>query len=198
MTDNGPGISTATVADICNFDMLVSDKARYRGPTRGAQGNAFKTLLGIPYALGVTEPVVIESRRVRHELRVTVDRVGSVGVDHDETVSDRTLGTSVTVPVPAHLEVDAGRWAYGAALVNPHATISVIDHGQSGDTDEVEDEIFTNPQVRSGRSGRRRNRRLRTGTTLTRSRGWRTPISTRPSARVLTCRSGNSSASSMV
>ena len=72
VSDNGAGITPATVADLCDFNMLVSDKARYRGPTRGAQGNAFKTLLGIPYALGVTEPVVIESAGVRHELRVTV------------------------------------------------------------------------------------------------------------------------------
>ena len=71
MTDNGAGITPATVADLCDFNVLVSDKARYRGPTRGAQGNALKTLLGIPYALGVAEPVVIESAGVRHELRVT-------------------------------------------------------------------------------------------------------------------------------
>ena len=101
VTDNGAGITSEIVAGLCDFTMLVSDKARYRGPTRGAQGNAFKTLLGIPYALGVAEPVVIESAGVRHELRVTVDRVGDVVVIHDETASDRTVGTSVTVPLPA-------------------------------------------------------------------------------------------------
>ena len=84
MTDNGAGITPDTVAGLCDFTMLVSDKARYRGPTRGAQGNAFKTLLGIPYALGVAEPVVIESAGVRHELRVTVDQVGDVVVIHDD------------------------------------------------------------------------------------------------------------------
>ena len=84
MSDNGAGITPATVAGLCDFTMLVSDKARYRGPTRGAQGNALKTLLGIPYALGVAEPVVIESAGVRHELRVTVDRVGDVVVTHDD------------------------------------------------------------------------------------------------------------------
>ena len=60
-----------------------------------------KTLLGIPYALGVAEPVVIESAGVRHELRVTLDRVGDVVVTHETTASDRTVGTSVTVPLPA-------------------------------------------------------------------------------------------------
>ena len=131
VSDNGAGITPATVADLCDFNMLVSDKARYRGPARGAQGNALKTLLGIPYALDVTEPVIIESAGIRHELQVTVDRVGDVVVTHETTGSDRVVGTSVTVPLPADLDIDAGRWAYGAALVNPHATITAIDHAYS-------------------------------------------------------------------
>ena len=71
VSDNGAGITPATVADLCDFNMLVSDKARYRGPARGAQGNALKTLLGIPYALDVAEPVIIESTGIRHELQVS-------------------------------------------------------------------------------------------------------------------------------
>jgi DNA topoisomerase VI subunit B len=67
VTDNGAGITPATVDDVCDFTVLVSDKARYRGPARGAQGNALKTLLGIPYALGITKPVVIESAGIRHD-----------------------------------------------------------------------------------------------------------------------------------
>jgi hypothetical protein len=80
---------------------LVSDKAKYRGPTRGAQGNAFKTILGIPSALGVSEPVVIESRGVRHELAVRADPGGAVAVDHRTAPCERTVGASVTVPLPA-------------------------------------------------------------------------------------------------
>ena len=132
VSDNGAGITPAIVTDLCDFNMLVSDKARYRGPARGAQGNALKTLLGIPYALDVTEPVIIESTGIRHELQVTVDRVGDVVVTHETTGSDRAVGTSVTVPLPADLDIDAQRWAYGAALVNPHATITAIDHAYSG------------------------------------------------------------------
>ena len=38
VSDNGSGITPATVADLCDFNMLVSDKARYRGgPTRRGQ-----------------------------------------------------------------------------------------------------------------------------------------------------------------
>jgi hypothetical protein len=41
----------------------------------------------------------------------------------------------VTVPLPADLKIDAARWALGAALVNPHATITVIDPAYSDDGD---------------------------------------------------------------
>jgi DNA topoisomerase VI subunit B len=131
VNDNGAGITPAVVADLCDFNMLVSDKARYRGPARGAQGNALKTVLGIPYALDVAEPVIIESTGIRHELQVTVDSVGDVVVTHETTVSDRMVGTSVTVPLPEYLHIDTGRWACGAALVNPHATIGSIDRAYS-------------------------------------------------------------------
>ena len=111
VTDNGCGITAATVDDVCDFTVLVSDKARYRGPARGAQGNALKTLLGIPYALGITEPVVIESAGIHHELLVSIERTGDVAVVHDTTECSRTVGTSVTVPLPAEMDVDPGRWA---------------------------------------------------------------------------------------
>ncbi len=133
VTDNGCGIKAETVAEICDFTVLVSDKARYRGPARGAQGNALKTLLGIPYALGVTKPVVIESAGVHHELLVSIERTGDVAVVHDTTECSRTAGTSVTVPLPAEMDIDPGRWAAGAALVNPHAAITVIKPDYSDD-----------------------------------------------------------------
>jgi hypothetical protein len=133
VTDNGCGIKAETVTEICDFTVLVSDKARYRGPTRGAQGNAFKTLLGIPFALDVDEPVVIDSAGVRHELRVS-DAAGDVVVDH-HTGPGRSSGTAVTVPLPTDLEVDAERWAFGAALVNPSATITAINRAYDDDDD---------------------------------------------------------------
>jgi DNA topoisomerase VI subunit B len=136
VTDNGCGIKPETVAAICDFTVLVSDKARYRGPTRGAQGNAFKTLLGIPFALGVTEPITIASNGVRHELSVNIDATGDVVVTHNTATSDRMVGTSVTVPLPADMTVDPQRWACGAALVNPDAVITAINPAYSGDDNE--------------------------------------------------------------
>src|SRR5690242_18309423 len=54
VSDNGSGIEPATVQRILNFETRTSDKAAYRAPTRGAQGNALKTVIGIPHALGAT------------------------------------------------------------------------------------------------------------------------------------------------
>jgi hypothetical protein len=135
VTDNGCGISAATVADICDFNVLASDKARYRGPARGAQGNALKTILGIPYALDVSEPVVIDSRGVRHELALGVDRYCGVVVEHG-TSPGHTEGTAVTVALPSDIDVDVQRWALGAALVNPHVAITVGNPG-NGDPDSA-------------------------------------------------------------
>ena len=137
VTDNGAGITADTVTRICDFNNTVSDKARYRGPARGAQGNALKTLLGIPYALGVEAPVVITSQGVRHELKVMVDPVLDVVVSHEQVcdVADM-VGTSVSVPLPVSVEVDISTWAFKTALVNPHATITAInraDHDGDGE-----------------------------------------------------------------
>jgi hypothetical protein len=142
VSDNGAGITPATVSDVCDFTVLVSDKARYRGPARGAQGNALKTLLGIPSALGVDEPVVIDSVGVRHALRVSIDAAGDVVVEHGTGPGHSSEGTAVTVPLPADLDVDAAGWAFGAALVNPHAAITEIDHAYS---DADSDAAFYKP-----------------------------------------------------
>src|SRR5688572_30039295 len=48
--DHGAGIPPETVHRILNFQSRTSDKAAYRSPTRGAQGNALKTVLGLPCA----------------------------------------------------------------------------------------------------------------------------------------------------
>lgn len=135
VSDNGTGITPDTITRICDFNNTVSDKARYRGPARGAQGNALKTLLGIPYALGVEAPVVIVSAGIRHELRVVVDAVGDVVIAQEQQNTSWSAGTSVSVPLPIDLEVDVATWAYRTALVNPHATITAINRANA-DADE--------------------------------------------------------------
>jgi DNA topoisomerase VI subunit B len=76
--DNGLGIDPSAIQRILNFETRTSDKAAYKAPTRGAQGNALKTIFGMPYALGSAEPVIIESKNVRHSVCAWVDPAGEL------------------------------------------------------------------------------------------------------------------------
>src|SRR5215212_3232031 len=63
VADNGPGIPPKTVQMMLDFNTRTSDKAVYRSPTRGAQGNALKTIVGMPHALGSGKnPTLIDSQ----------------------------------------------------------------------------------------------------------------------------------------
>jgi hypothetical protein len=138
VADNGNGIPPETVAAILDYSTLTSDKALYRSPCRGAQGNALKTIIGIPYALGIADPVVVEARGVRHVITVGLDPAGNVTVRHDREQSPRTTGTACTVPLPAGLDLHAARWVDGYALVNPHATFTVAEHAHDDDGEDPE------------------------------------------------------------
>lgn len=51
IADNGPGIPADTVAGILDFSVRVSSREAYVSPTRGAQGNALKTIIAMAFAL---------------------------------------------------------------------------------------------------------------------------------------------------
>ena len=76
ITDNGPGIDTATVTNILDYTVRVSSREAYVSPTRGAQGNALKTILAMGFALtGERGETIIESRGTRHRIVFAVDRI---------------------------------------------------------------------------------------------------------------------------
>ncbi len=207
VADNGPGLTPETVARILDFDTRTSTNAAYRAPTRGAQGNALKTVIGIPVALGSEWPVVIEARGVRHEITARVDAAGNVDVRHAQTESLRTVGTRVAVILPgAWHDFDARRWARGFALVNPHALVNVLvdDGGEHMLTRRARTRAkrpnLTYRASRAGtagRSGSRRTQRRHTGTPLPTFESWSTGTWPRPArGGRLTCRWGDSSAPS--
>jgi hypothetical protein len=125
--DNGSGIPAETVAKVIDFRTLTSDKAAYRAPTRGAQGNALKTVIGIPAAMGVRCGLVIRARGVRHRVRAWVDPAGEVRVSHDRTDVSSRPGTLVMLALPARRcdPATLRGWGRAFALFNPHAAISV-------------------------------------------------------------------------
>jgi DNA topoisomerase VI subunit B len=129
VADNGPGMPPELVARVLDFSVLVSDKAAYRSPARGAQGNALKTVIGIPGAFRSAAPVVVTARGVRHAIAAAIDPAGELRIDHQQSPAPERPGTTVTVTVPADLDVDAARWARAFALVNPHAAIAYRANG---------------------------------------------------------------------
>src|SRR5262249_34187232 len=131
VADNGVGILPSTVTSILDFDTRTSDKAIYRSPTRGAQGNAFKTILGIPYALGIRAPLVIEARGVRHTNTVSVDPAGNVHVRHDTTAIAERAGTRVMLTLPA-VHADPDRWGRAFAVFNPHVSVQICQDAHAG------------------------------------------------------------------
>ena len=51
VTDNGPGIPAETITDVLDFSVRVSSREAYVAPDRGAQGNALKTIVAMPFVL---------------------------------------------------------------------------------------------------------------------------------------------------
>ena len=64
------------IEDILDFTVRVSSREAYVGPTRGAQGNALKTIMVMPFVLdGNAGMVEIESLGVRHKILFAIDRI---------------------------------------------------------------------------------------------------------------------------
>src|SRR5215212_5545582 len=154
VSDNGPGIPLETVRKVLNFDTRTSDKVAYRSPTRGAQGNALRTVIGIPHALGCQEPVVIEAQGIRHVIRAWVDPAGELRVDPDEGGVNGRRGTRVSLALPRKgQDFDPDYWARSFALFNPHASVRIRAGSQSagfsylGKSDDLEDGGFYHSTV---------------------------------------------------
>jgi len=93
--DNGDGISPDVVRRQLDFTTRTSDKLLYRTPTRGQQGNALKTILGLPYALGSDRPVEIVAQGIKHTIRLALDLAGDLVVEHHQDTEGNGPGTSV-------------------------------------------------------------------------------------------------------
>jgi hypothetical protein len=102
ITDNGPGIAAETVAGVLDFAVRVSSREAYVSPTRGAQGNALKTIVAMAFALdGAKGETVIESQGVAHQIRFRVDHVrNEPKIDHVCEGSKVQNGTWITVRWP--------------------------------------------------------------------------------------------------
>ncbi len=152
ITDNADGIAADTIESILDYSIRVSSREAYVSPTRGAQGNALKTILAMGYvldrerddsnvnadAVGVT---VIETRGVKHRIEFRVDHINNQPkLTHTVTSSARKRGTRITVKWPkpgrrhedwlSYSEDRFKEMAESYAWFNPHLTLRGVWHGK--------------------------------------------------------------------
>jgi hypothetical protein len=139
VADNGPGIAAHTVDAILDYNIRVSSNEAYVSPTRGAQGNALKTILAMRYALhGELSEVLIESQGACHDIRFSVDRIRQEpAITRELAPSRRTIGTAVRVRWPnlassilAEARPRFLQIADDFAWLNPHLTLAVDWFGE--------------------------------------------------------------------
>jgi DNA topoisomerase VI subunit B len=109
--DNGGGIKPSIIKSILDYTIRVSSREAYVSPTRGAQGNALKTILAMGYVLdrerqdgnnteaaGVT---IIEACSLKHRIEFRVDHINNEPkITHTTTASPIGVGTKITVEWP--------------------------------------------------------------------------------------------------
>jgi DNA topoisomerase VI subunit B len=104
VADNGPGIPAETVKGVLDFTVRVSSREAYVSPTRGAQGNALKTIVALPFVLDCQKGrVEIEARGICHTITFEVDHVRQEPVicheqDRSKAKAKAKAGTVVRVP----------------------------------------------------------------------------------------------------
>jgi DNA topoisomerase VI subunit B len=139
VTDNGRGLPAETVRDILNYAYRVSSREAYVSPTRGAQGNALKTLLAMPFALhGRIGNTVVEAQGVQHRITFRFDQLRQEPlIDHRPMplVPDKK-GTRLRISWPesaSSILVEAEQRflqiADDFAWLNPHLRIRVEWNG---------------------------------------------------------------------
>ena len=139
--DNGSGIPPETVAGMLDFNTRVSSREACRSLTRGAQGNAGKCIVGIPYVWNDDRPgrVTIKARGVRHEIQVSLDQLAQQPkVQHVQTAEKVQNGTFLKVhldDLPCTIDDDEKAqfvlFCRRYAVLNPHLTLTLNVFGDS-------------------------------------------------------------------
>jgi DNA topoisomerase VI subunit B len=102
ITDNGPGMAPKTIADILDYTVHVSSREAYCSPTRGAQGNALKTIVAMGFALDSKHgETTIESRGISHRIGFLIDHIRQEPrIDHVKEPGLINSGTRITLIWP--------------------------------------------------------------------------------------------------
>jgi DNA topoisomerase VI subunit B len=140
VADNGPGITSETVAGMLDFSVRVSSREAYVAPDRGKQGNGLKTIVAMPFVLGGgAGRVEIVAAGVRHVITVGVDELRQKPLIRHEPIRDDSTknGTTVRVfwPDSASSILAAAKprflqFADDYTFLNPHLTLTIDWHGE--------------------------------------------------------------------
>ena len=140
VADNGPGLPAETVKGILDYTIRVSSREAYVSPTRGAQGNALKTLIGMPFALdsGIGQVAMIKAKAsAHHGLHRRPYPAGARARVSDRGAAVGTTGTSIRVHWPdsaCSILLDAKarflQIADDFTWLNPHLTLTVDWFGE--------------------------------------------------------------------
>jgi hypothetical protein len=83
--DNGPGLPDVALKGAMDFTVRVSSREAYVSPCRGAQGNALKTLLPMPWVIDPEHGrLVATAHGRRHEIRCGSDPISQRAVITDD------------------------------------------------------------------------------------------------------------------
>ncbi len=145
--DNGAGIPIRTVLRILDFTVRVSSREAYVAPDRGAQGNALKTLVMMPFVLSGNKnsKVEITSKGVKHIINVKVDAIRQKPViDHKKAKSTEFVknGSSVRLYIPWYVVKDTKerflQIADDYTFLNPHLTLNINWMGEQKQTGAID------------------------------------------------------------
>ena len=142
VADNGPGIPADVIKDVLDFTIRVSSREAYVAPDRGAQGNALKTIVALPFVLdGERGHVTIQGTGGRHEITFAVDPIRQEPVITHAVEDNIKTGSSVTVHWPDSactiLSTAKGRFLQIAddfTWLNPHLALTVDWYGETTTT----------------------------------------------------------------
>lgn len=132
--DNGTGIPAKTIKGVLDFTSRTSSREAYVSPTRGAQGNALKTIVAMPFVLdGESGTTVIMAKGKRHTIAFAADQIRQEPViHHDVAEADDCTGTEIRVhwPVCASSKLRRARSRFlqiadDYTWLNPHLTLTV-------------------------------------------------------------------------
>jgi DNA topoisomerase VI subunit B len=141
ISDNGPGLPAKTIKAVLDFAVRVSSREAYVSPARGAQGNALKTILAMPFVLSGGKHGVVEitAQGKRHRIDFAVDQLRQQPViGHAVEPAEPRNGTQVRVHWPdlacstlADAKERFLQIADDYTWLNPHLSLTVDWFGEA-------------------------------------------------------------------